>query len=181
MSPRFPRTPGLRRARAASLLAALPLLLSGCIYGFTGGGLPPHIRTVYIEPFENTTAFAILSSDVQQRLQQELPRQLGVRLAAQSVADAVIRGRLTGYQELQGNFRGSGDDTSSRIDVLQSEVQITFEAEIFDVEENRSIWKAAGTNAIGTYNPQSEQVATGRTKAVTDLIAKIVQGAQSQW
>lgn len=181
MSLRFPRTPGLRRGRAASLLAAIPLLLSGCIYGFTGGGLPPHIDTVYIEPFENATPYAILSSDVQQRLRTELPRQLGVRLASQSTADAVIRGRLTGYQELQGNIRGSGDQESSRIDVLQAEVQITFEAEIFDIQENRSLWKAGGTTAIGTYNPQREQVADGREKAVIDLIAKIVQGAQSQW
>lgn len=179
MSLPFLKRPGVRRARAASALLAAALLLNGCLYGFTGGGLPPHVRTVFIEPFENSTPYLNLTSDVQLALQEDLPRSLGVRLAPRATADAVIRGRITDYREVSANVRPS--DNPGRIDVLQAEVQIQFEAEIYDVKEDKPLWRAGAQAAIGQYNPDREQVATGRTKAVEELVNKMVQGAQSQW
>lgn len=179
MSLRFLRKPGARRARAASVLAALALAASGCMYGFTGGGLPPNIRTVFIEPFENGTPYLQLTTDVQLELQEDLPRSLGVRLAPRNVADAVVRGRISGYEETSANVRPSADQ--GRVDVLQAEVRITFEAEIYDVRNDRPLFRQSGLSAIGTYNPTRERVETARTKAVEEVATKLVQGAQSQW
>lgn len=179
MSLLSPKRPGLRRARAASALLAAALLLGGCFYGFTGGGLPPNVRTVFIEPFENTTPYLNLTTDVQLALQSELPRSLGVRLASRERADAVIRGKITDYREISANVRPS--ENPGRVDVLQAEVQIQFEGEIYDVKGDKPIYRAGSQAAIGTYNPDREQVATGRTKAVRELVVKMVQGAQSQW
>lgn len=179
MSLRFPRRPGARRARVASLLAALALSTSGCMYGFTGGGLPSNIRTVFIEPFENSTPYLQLTTDVQLALQEDLPRSLGVRLAPRATADAVVRGRITGYEETSANVRPSADQ--GRIDVLQAEVRITFEGEIYDVRNDRPLYKQSGLSAIGTYNPTRERVETARTKAVDEVTNKLIQGATSQW
>jgi hypothetical protein len=85
--------------RQASILVAATLLLSGCLYSFTGGGLPRHIRTIAIVPFENTTPEAGLSTTIFTQLQDGLPRSLGVRLADERVADAVVRGRITRFDE----------------------------------------------------------------------------------
>src|SRR5215212_4921094 len=98
------KTSGARRAPAARLLLALGVMLGGCMYSFTGGGLPSNIRTVYVDLFDNTTPYEFLRSDVQRKLQDELPRNLGVRLAPQQTADAIVRGKLTNYDEQVTNY-----------------------------------------------------------------------------
>lgn len=180
-----PKTPGARRGRGAKpLLAALAALLlasaSGCIYGFTGGGLPSNIRTVFVEYFENTTPFDFLRSDVQRRLQAELPRNLGVRVAPQTTADAIVRGQLTGYDEQVVNVDPTTE--GGRIQREQTRIQITFDAEIYDVKNDQVIWSGRSISAIGNYSPQrGESVDAGRERALNELVQKVIQGAQSQW
>lgn len=176
---RFPKTPGLRRARAASALLAAGLVLAGCMYNFTGGGLPANIRTVYVELWENSTPYEFLRTDVQQQLQNELPRRLGVRLAPQATADAVIRGKLASYDEVPVNVDPNSRD--GRITVQQRRVQITFDAEIYDVKNDKVLWAGNSISAVGNYNPTSESVDRARERAREELIQKVVQGAQSQW
>lgn len=133
-----------------------------------------------VVPFENATTEPVLSTDVQLRLQDQVPRKLGVRLADQRVADAVLRGRITGFDETTPSFRpdtGRGE----RVDVVQRQVRITFEAEIYDVRQDRTIWKGSGISALGNYQPGSEQAQAGRTRAIDEMIQKILEGAQSQW
>lgn len=167
-------------ARLASLLGAAALLLTGCLYSFTGGGLPPNIRSLAVVPFENATTEPVLSTDVQLRLQDQVPRKLGVRLADQRVADAVLRGRITGFDETTPSFRPNAGP-GERVDVLQKQVRITFEAEIYDVRQDRSVWKGSGISALGNYQPTSEQAQAGRTRAIDEMVQKILEGAQSQW
>lgn len=181
MSKRFPSRPGIRRVRSALALAACSLLLSGCLYSFTGGGLPRHIRTIAVVPFENGTAEPVLSTDVTQQLQTQIPRKLGVRLADQRVADAVLRGRITRYEETVPAFRPGAPGTPGGVQVVQREIQMTFEAEIYDLREDRPIWKQSGLAAIGRFRPDSEQSTAGRTRAIEELVQKVIEGAQSQW
>jgi len=183
MSKRFPNRPGLRRARLGSALLACALVLSGCLYSFTGGGLPRHIRTIAVLPFENGTAQPVLSTDVNLELQNDLPRKLGVRLVDQRIADAIVRGRITGYDETTPAFRPAtgAPGQQSRVDVVQMEVRITFEAEIYDVKEDRPIWKQSGVAAIGRFQPGREQSLAGRSRAIEEMVQKIIEGASSQW
>ncbi|HEX2091058.1 MAG TPA: LPS assembly lipoprotein LptE [Longimicrobiaceae bacterium] len=167
--------------RRASLAAACSLLLAGCLYSFTGGGLPPGIRTLAVTPFENGTAEPVLGTDVHLRLQDQVPRKLGVRLADQRVADAVLRGRITGFDETTPAFSANPQGQRDRINVVMREVRITFEAEIYDVRQDRSLWKGSGVTAIGNYQPGSEQSQTGRVRAIDQMVQKIIEGAQSQW
>ena len=59
------------------------LCLSGCLYGFAGGGLPSHIRTVAVLPFDNETPAATLQSELHDRLTREVESRLGVRSAGE--------------------------------------------------------------------------------------------------
>ena len=173
------RTSGARRARAASALLAAALLLPGCIYKFTGGGLPTNIRTVYVDLFDNTTPYDFLRSDVQRQLQDQLPRNLGLRLASQQTADAIVRGKLSGYDEAVTNFDPSA---GGRITSNQTRVQITFDAEIYDVKADRVLWQGSSISAIGLFSRErGETVEVGRRKALEDLVQKLIEGAQSQW
>ena len=180
MPHRFPMTSGARRARLASALLAVTLLLSGCIYKFTGGGLPSNIRTVYVDLFDNTTPYDFLRSDVQRQLQDQLPRSLGLRLAPQQTADAIVRGKLSGYDEAVTNFDPNAP--GGRINSNQTRVQITFDAEIYDVKGDRVLWQGNSISAIGLFSREKgETVEVGRKKALEDLVQKLIEGAQSQW
>ena len=150
------------------------------MYSFTGGGLPSHVRTVFVELFENQTPYEFLRAEIQRELQRELPRDLGVRLAAQANADAIIRGELTSYQETTVNIDPNTSPTG-RIQTQQRRVEITFNAEIYDVEKDQVIWRGNGISAQGDYNPERENVDAGRERAIEQLIQKVTEGAQSQW
>ena len=55
------------------------VLLTGCPYGFAGGGLPPNIRTVAILPFDNLTAEPQLTQEVSDALREAMQGRLGLR------------------------------------------------------------------------------------------------------
>jgi hypothetical protein len=150
------------------------------MYGLTGGGLPSNVRTVYVELFENRTTDEALRGDVQRALQQRLPRELGVRLAPQATADAIIRGTLTGYDEQTININAQ-DQPGGRVQPVQRRLQITFESEIYDVRADKVLWKGSSISAVGDYNPTNQTINDARAKAVVEVVQKVVQGAQSQW
>lgn len=160
----------------AWLLAAVP----GCVYSFTGGGLPRHIRTIAVVAFENETPQPLLETEVETRMQDEIPRNLGVRLAAESAADAVVRGRIVAYTEEATNVQPNRD-LGGAIPVVQRQVRITYEAEIYDMREDRSLWRAQSLSVIGDYQPDTESVEDGRNRAVRELVRRVIEGAQSQW
>ena len=173
-------TSGALRALLGSALVLLTASLSGCIYHFTGGGLPSNIRTVYVDLFDNTTPDEALRGDVQRALQQRLPRELGVRLSSQANADAIIRGKLNGYDETTLNIAAQ-EQTGGRVQPVQRRLQLTFDAEVYDVRNDKVIWRGSNISAFGDYNPSNQTINVAREKAVTDIIQKLVQGAQSQW
>ncbi len=164
-----------------ALVALLLLPLSGCLYSFVGGGLPSHVRTVAILPFENTTPQPLIESEIEARLQQELPRNLGIRVAAEDAADAVVRGRITGYDEVAASVRPNPGGANDPVPVLQRQVRITYEAEIYDMREDRALWRGSGQSVTGNFQPDSETPEQGRARAVEELVRSIITGAQSQW
>jgi hypothetical protein len=173
------RSGALRGRSALALLLALPLL-SGCMYSFVGGGLPTHVRRVYIEPFDNDTPYQTLTADLLRSMQDRLPGNLGVRLASQQNADAIVRGRIRSADEQTTNFNPT-PDPSGRIQRLEARVHISFDAEIYDVREDRVLWRGNGITAIGNFEPGREDVEAGRRKALEEVVQKLVEGAQSQW
>src|SRR5258705_4354616 len=73
--------------------------LTACIpYGFTGGGLPSHIRTVAIVPFDNQTATPELPRELTDALRTRLHDRLGFRDASGGKANAVVRGTIPRYE-----------------------------------------------------------------------------------
>jgi hypothetical protein len=70
---------------------------------------------------------------------------------------------------------------ADRIPVLQREVRITYDVEIYDLHNDRSLWRAQSQSVTGNFQPDNEAVEVGRTRAVEQLVQKIIEGAQSQW
>jgi outer membrane lipopolysaccharide assembly protein LptE/RlpB len=162
------------------MLLTAALLLGGCNYGFQGGGgFPPHVRTVFIAPIENETVQFEVDQPLFRMLQERLPRSLGVRLAGERTADAIVRTRVTGYEDVAQNYR-QGQQQGS-VEVLGNQVQIRLSISIVDVRRNEILFESSGITGRGEYRPDSQSDDVARTRAIELLIQQIIDGAQSQW
>jgi hypothetical protein len=149
----------------------------GCLYGFAGGGLPSHIRTVAILPFDNLTAEPLLTQEVAEALRQAVQSRLGLRPASEANADAVVRGAILRYEpDIALSFQ-PGD--RGNVAVTRRRVQVTLRVEIYDQREGRALWERQSLTVDGEYDPPRE--AEGRERALSKLVIDIVDGAQSQW
>ena len=162
----------------SSGLAALLLAgaLPGCVYGFRGGGLPGHIRTVAVLPFDNRTGEPALTQEVFQSIRDAVERRLGLRAAPEAGADAIVRGEIVRYEP---DIPLSYTSGQGRVEVTRRRVQITVNVEIFDQRLGRQLWQRNGLSVDGEYQPPLE--AEGRRTALAKLVSDVVEGAQSQW
>ena len=156
-------------------VSALAVALSGCLYGFAGGGLP-NIKTVAILPFDNQTPEPALTKEVNDAVLEAFQSRLGLRLAGESNADAVVRGKVTCYDPDVPVAYQAG---VNRTDVTQRQVQITIDVEILDQREGKTLWQRQGLSEVGDYAPPQE--VAGRRIALQKLVNDLVDGAQSQW
>lgn len=167
--------------RLAGRLVALALLLAtgGCLYGFSGGGgLPDHIRTVYVPPVKNDTQRFALTERVTQGLLDAVRSRLGGQTAAEEQADAVIRVTLTRYRDEALSFEAQEDEGAQ---VFQRRVRVTASVEIEDRVRDRTMWSSNAVSGTGEYAPEEETDEAGLEVAIEDLIQRIVNGAQAQW
>jgi hypothetical protein len=165
------------RLISGCLVSLSVLTLTGCLYGFAGGGLPPSIKTVAVLPFDNQTPEPTLTQEISRAVREAVESRLGLRQSAEPRADAVVRGSITRYEpDLPVAYTG-GD--SSRVTVTRREVQITVSVEILDQKQGKPLWQRNGLVVRGDYESGNE--AQGRARALDDLVVNIVEGAQSQW
>lgn len=175
---RLLRIPG-NFARSAAL-AALLLAAGGCLYGFSGGGLPSHLKTVAVLPFDNRTGEPQLTQEVFEAIRNAAQGRLGLRPAAEADADALVRGEIIRYEpDIPLSFQTGGQAGASGVDVTRRQVQIVINVEIVDQREGRTLWRGSSLSVNGEYQPPQE--AEGRRVAIQKLATSFVEGAQSQW
>jgi hypothetical protein len=163
------------RAAVFVLLAAA----SGCNYSFRAGSFPPpHIRTIAIQPFENSTNRFELSAELYDQLLRNLPGALGIRTAGLDVADASVRGSITRYDVVAPNYTAAGGGQAAQ--VLQRQVSITVSVSIVDLVENVILWESSGVVGQGQFAEGAPEDG-GRRQAIEILVQRIVDGAQSNW
>lgn len=163
----------MRRFGAGSLA----LLLTACMYSLSsGGGLPSHVKSVAVIPFENETTSSELTTELQQILRKELDSRLGLREATESRAGAVVRGTITKYEaDVPVGF--SADP--ARATSARRKLQISVDVEIIDQTTGRTLYERKGLQAEGEYPERGEEGA--RKQALQKIVSDIIEGAQSQW
>jgi outer membrane lipopolysaccharide assembly protein LptE/RlpB len=170
---------GSFRASSLLLLSAVALL-AACNYGFQGGGgFPPHVRTIYIAPIDNQTVQFDVDQQIFRLMSERLPRSLGVRLAGERAADAIVRSTVTGYEDVAQNYRPGQQQGS--VEVIENQVQIRLSIQILDVQRNVILYESNGITGRGAYRPDSQTEESARNRAIELLIQQIIDGAQSQW
>ena len=129
-----------------------------------------------ILPFENDTPEPALTQEVSDAVRKALEDRLGLRVATEASADALVRGRVVRYDpDLPvAILPGQGQVT-----VTKRKVQLTVDVEIINQRDGTTVWKKQGLSVDGDYDPPQE--AQGRKVALEKLVNEIVDGAQSQW
>ncbi|MBA2688780.1 MAG: hypothetical protein H0W69_05020 [Gemmatimonadaceae bacterium] len=152
-------------------------MLTACMpYGFAGGGLPSHVRTIAVLPFDNQTAAPELQREVFDVLRAQLYRKLGLRDATEAKANALVRGSIQRYEtDIPIGYSADNPATTSARRMLQ----ISVDVELVDQVSGKTLWQRKGLIAQGQYEERGE--AQGRQKAIERMVNDIVQGAQSQW
>lgn len=127
-------------------------------------------------PFDNQTPEPSLTQEVNDAVREALEGRLGLRLAGEANADALVRGRVVRYEpDLPLAFQAG----QGQANVTQRQVQLTVDVEIVDQREGKTVWQRQGLSVVGEYQPPRE--ADGRKVALQKLVNDIVDGAQSQW
>src|SRR2546423_8482379 len=163
------------RRRGVGAASALALALTGWLYGFNGGGLP-NIKTVAILPFDNQTAEPALTKEVNDAVLEAFQGRLGLRIAGESNADAVVRGKVSRYDPDVPPAYQAGQ---GRTDVTRRQGQTPLDVGIPDQREGKTRWPRTGANGGGAFAPPRE--VDGRKVALERLVNDLVDGAQSQW
>jgi hypothetical protein len=153
------------------------VVMTACIpYGFTGGGLPSHIRTVAIVPFENQTATPELPRELTDALRTRLHDRLGLRDAAEAKANAVVRGTIQRYEvDIPIGYSANNKQATTAKRLLQLVVDV----EMVDQVTGKTLWQRKGLLAEGQYEERGETA--GRKQAIDRIVNDVIEGAQSQW
>ena len=151
--------------------------LTACIpYGFTGGGLPSHIRTVAILPFDNQTAAPELPRELTEAIRTGLHDRLGLRDASEAKANAIVRGTIQRYEvDIPIGYNAA----NKQVTTAARQLQLVVDIELVDQVTGKTLWQRKGLVAEGTYQERAE--AQGRKTAIATIVQNMIDGAQSQW
>jgi hypothetical protein len=170
--------PGAEGVRRILVLLLGTVLLFGCNYTLrAGAGLPSHVRTLAVIPFENDTDRFELSQELFDAILRDVPRSFGVQTAGEPYADAVIRGSVRRYSVDAPSYR-SGDEGAQ---VVERQVTVAVEVQVVDRVNNVILWEDRSLQARGEFLEASELEETGRELAVSRLVRAIIDGLQSNW
>jgi hypothetical protein len=167
---------GAVRHLVGAVASAMLLSLGACLYGFAGGGLPGHVKTMAIIPFDNQTASPELQREMFEELHKELQSRLGLRDAPEDRAHAIVRGTITRY-EPDAAVGISADP--NRATTARRRVQISVDVSIVDQTTGKTLWERKGLSAEGEYAEGAEPA--GRKQAIQRIVNDVIEGAQSQW
>jgi hypothetical protein len=157
-------------------LLVLGLAASFGCYGFAGGGLPPHVRTIAVLPFDNESGSPELPRELQDALRDGMQSRLGLRDASEERASAIVRGRITRFEfDIPVAFSADPAQATSARRRLRVQVDI----EIVDQVTSKVLWSRSGISAEGEYAERNE--VAGRKQAIDRIVNDVIEGAQSQW
>jgi hypothetical protein len=163
--------------KSLSLCCLLALLsITGCIYSFSGSTLPSHLKTVEIPLFSNQSLEPNVADDITQELSKDLLSNNLLKVVQRN-GDAEITGTITSYVNTPYTF---GASDTRQVNVTQYVVRITAAIDFMDKKKDESIYKGTVTGE-GIYDMQNESEQTGKTKAIKELVQRIMQNSVQGW
>jgi hypothetical protein len=153
--------------------------MAGCLYSFqAGAGLPAHVRTVAVVPFDNNSDRFDLAQEVYEAILRDVPRAFGVRVGAEDSADVVIRGVVRRYSVDAPSYRPS---PGGGAEVLERAVNIGVEIQVLDMVERTILWENRSLTTRGVFLEGTEREEDGRILAVEQIVRDLINGLQTNW
>ncbi|MBL7071466.1 MAG: hypothetical protein ISS26_04775 [Candidatus Omnitrophica bacterium] len=173
-------------------LFILPVLiiLAGC--GYTAGSLlPPDIKTIYVDNFNNSieidqevtdeARYTLyrpgLENDVTNIVVDRFIFDGNLKVANKDNADLILSGELIEYR--QEALRYDSDDN-----VEEYRVKVVVNVQVKDVAKDKLMWEEAGFTGESTYMTVGRFVVsedTARENALEDLARRIVERTIEGW
>lgn len=164
------------RAFGSLVVSVFMVFAAGCMYGFAGGGLPPHIHTLSLSTFDNQTASPDLPKELYDEMHKELQRRLGVRDAPADRADAVVKGVIAAYDaDVPIAFNANPQQSVS----ARRRLQVTVSVEIVDQSTGKVLYSNKALRQEADYDERAEE--KGRIEAIGKIVQEIVAGVQTNW
>ncbi len=152
----------MRNARRPNRISALAVLiacaaaLSGCGYQFgaSGTNLPAAAKTIYVEPFANSTRITSYNDQFMRYLKDEIVSHKRLELVDRaSDADLVLSGSLSQAFAIPSAFNSVMEPTVYAENLVVS-------ASLRDTHTNKVIWSAARISDTERYPVVSQSVVT---------------------
>ena len=162
------------------------LLTAGCGYT-TKSTLPPHLKTVHIEPFENTIDYTqegrrtlyipLLEVDIQKALIDRFLFDGNLRISTTERADLILSGKLLNYERQVLRYTDNDD-------VEEYRIYITVALEMFDTHKQEVMWTESGFVGETTFfitGPLAQSEDSAVNEAIEDLSRRIVERTIEDW
>ena len=128
-------------------------LFSGCGYHLVGTGntLPPHLKTIYISVFKNTSSQPEIHRELTRAVLETFINDGRLKLAKKDDADLIMDATLTYYKKRNVSF-GSQDLVSNIIIEVEIELKVTdqIKNKILIKEKLKTQWDYKSTSDIAT-------------------------------
>jgi len=155
-------------------------LAAGCGYTTSPALLPPHLRTIAIPVFENSTAEYSIERDITQAVIDRFVQDNHLKVVDERSANSVLRGRVVLYRNAVFGFANAQEANEYR-------VTITVAVTMKDVVKNREMWK--DENLVKTSNyyvvdvpgQKAETELDGRKAAISKIAEEIVARTVEGW
>lgn len=164
-----------RRMMSGAMLASM-LLLGGCLYGFSGGGLPRELRTVAVLPFDNLTPVPEVQRELFEAMRKAMNDRLNLRDATADRADVLVTGTITEYEvDLPVGVTADPRQATS----ARRKLQLVVDIEITNQLTGEILKDAKGSRREAQYAEGDE--ARGRKDAIDQLLNDLIDDMLSQW
>jgi hypothetical protein len=151
-----------------------------CGYTASPALLPAHLKTVAIPVFENSTTEYTLEQDVTNAVIERFVKDNHLRVVDERSANAVVRGKLTGYKNAVFGFSAANRAQEYRVTLTCS---VVFK----DLVKNREIWNESGLIKTANYfvvdvpgQPARTEL-DGRKEAITKIADEILTRSVEGW
>jgi hypothetical protein len=168
------------RALVLAGSVALAFLTGSCAYTTSTALLPPHLKTVAVPVFENTTNEYTLQQDLTDAVLSRFVQDNHLKVVDERSADCVLRGKLTGYKNAVFGISEINRAQEYRVTIS---VSIVFKDQV----KNREIWSDENMVKTSNYYVQDVPGQTakteldGRKEAILKIADEIISRSTQGW